>query len=1050
MSSSFQLVAHDRFVGRGHCNIKTKKIMTSNTSCKEKKADIIKGKLKFRLTKIEFSTFILAFFFLTPFCLAQLSLKWLDPLPQGNNFNKIKKISGDTLVAVGDCGTIVRIYGQNNRQIISVPTKANLNDVDFKTSKLGVVCGDSGTILITSNSGLTWNKLPFSSGFGNTNLTSARFVHDGIIVGNTAPDGGLFKTTNNITWSSSFNSVFPIQSIDFINSKNGILCGSSGLIYRTSNGGNSWTNISYNSSESFTDAKMIDTLNFIVVGTKILRTSNGGQTWSLRNSSITGILNRLILKNQNEAIAISNDQYIYSSDGGYFWNAYPRVMNYSASFINNLLYHANGPEIQFSSNLGISWNSVLSKQRLLGEIRFFNSRKIISIGKDSIFRSNDAGKTWKSVVENTLGLSEFTILPSGSIIASSNITTSTCGIYKSIDSGLTFQNILTFNQPGVSSIDFVDNNTGYISAYERIYKTVNGGTSWNSYLFSGPFSNAVFYDVSALSTGEAVAISENKIFRLSSSGISQITSPAGSSNFVCLDFCDQNNGIILCKSGKVLRTNNGGNNWTVEESPTNLNFTSVCFLNPSKVFAGTQNGSIFYSENGAVSWKMFPKITNDYINYCNFARYNFGFFGLGNSSILIADSTFSDCSFDGTISASQEINCVNLNATLTAGGGTSFLWSNGSTNPSITVNPLSTTTFSVIITNSQGCKDTLYQQVIVDNSPPAVPLISFQGSLTICEGTTKTLTSSSNSGNQWFKDGSALSGQTGPNLNATLAGAYSVKVTGTNGCTSTSSIVNLVITSSPPVPTITPSGPTTFCAGGGVTLQSSSASGNQWYNGNTPLVGQIGQTFLATNTGSYSTKVSNAFDCESQSTPVGVQANTRPQITQDPNDAAIENNQTATFVTKCLPTNATFKWQTDLGSGFGNVFNTGQYSGANQDTLKVNNVTSANQNQKFRCIASLASCFDTSTVSVLTVLTSISDELNSKEHPIIFPNPTNGSFYVKGIGSTYSVRLLSVSGLEIARFQPAPMFDLTGLPKGYYIMEINTQDGRWYKNLILN
>jgi hypothetical protein len=54
---------------------------------------------------------------------------------------------------------------------------------------------------------------------------------------------------------------------------------------------------------------------------------------------------------------------------------------------------------------------------------------------------------------------------------------------------------------------------------------------------------------------------------------------------------------------------------------------------------------------------------------------------------------------------------------------------------------------------------------------------------------------------------------------------------------------------SPPTPTVTPGGPTTFCAGGSVTLTSSSATGNQWYDGVTLLAGQTNQTYVATANG---------------------------------------------------------------------------------------------------------------------------------------------------------------------------------------------------------
>ena len=56
----------------------------------------------------------------------------------------------------------------------------------------------------------------------------------------------------------------------------------------------------------------------------------------------------------------------------------------------------------------------------------------------------------------------------------------------------------------------------------------------------------------------------------------------------------------------------------------------------------------------------------------------------------------------------------------------------------------------------------------------------------------------------------------------------------------------------PPGPTITPGGATTFCAGGSVTLSSSSATGNQWLVNGNPIGGETNQTYIASTSGDYS------------------------------------------------------------------------------------------------------------------------------------------------------------------------------------------------------
>ena len=86
-------------------------------------------------------------------------------------------------------------------------------------------------------------------------------------------------------------------------------------------------------------------------------------------------------------------------------------------------------------------------------------------------------------------------------------------------------------------------------------------------------------------------------------------------------------------------------------------------------------------------------------------------------------------------------------------------------------------------------------------------------------------------------------------------------VTSPNGCIVSGS-QPVTINPIPATPTITPGGPTTFCAGGSVLLSSSSGSGNQWFLNGNPIGGATNQTYSATASGSY-TVVTTASGCSS-------------------------------------------------------------------------------------------------------------------------------------------------------------------------------------------
>src|SRR6185436_19274211 len=174
-----------------------------------------------------------------------------------------------------------------------------------------------------------------------------------------------------------------------------------------------------------------------------------------------------------------------------------------------------------------------------------------------------------------------------------------------------------------------------------------------------------------------------------------------------------------------------------------------------------------------------------------------------------------------------------------------------------------------------GCQQSNSINVPI-NPFPAQPTITPGGPTTFCAGGSVTLNSSSASGNQWYLDGNPIGGETNQTYVATASGNYTVVVT-TNGCASNVSAgTTVTVNPIPPTPTITPSGPTTFGPGGSVTLNSSSASGNQWYLNGNPIGGATNQNYVATASGNYTVTITDGNGCASAASATNVTANPLP------------------------------------------------------------------------------------------------------------------------------------------------------------------------------
>ena len=131
-------------------------------------------------------------------------------------------------------------------------------------------------------------------------------------------------------------------------------------------------------------------------------------------------------------------------------------------------------------------------------------------------------------------------------------------------------------------------------------------------------------------------------------------------------------------------------------------------------------------------------------------------------------------------------------------------------------------------------------------------------------------------------------------------------------------------------------------------------------------------------------------------------------VNTQPNSQTININNNAQFTVGSSDPSATYQWQTDLGVGFQNLNNVGQYSGTINDTLTIANTTLSNNNQPFRCIISSGSCTDTSNVAILTVNNNVGiNEFTQDNLFSVYPNPAKSQINVKAdatlLGSLYTV-----------------------------------------------
>ncbi len=175
-------------------------------------------------------------------------------------------------------------------QWIELPsfTTDPLTSVDFKDESTGLVCG-ANKIWRTTNGGDDWTAV--HTGNENISLEEVRWASSQVAVavglGQDGSKGLILRSTDGgQSWSQVSNSIASIfTDVFFVNENVGYLCGGNTRILKTTNGGASWTSqFSDNQSDLFSIHFINEKEGYTAGGVggtgRLLRTTNGGSDWT--------------------------------------------------------------------------------------------------------------------------------------------------------------------------------------------------------------------------------------------------------------------------------------------------------------------------------------------------------------------------------------------------------------------------------------------------------------------------------------------------------------------------------------------------------------------------------------------------------------------------------------------------------------------------------------------------------------------------------------------------------------------------------------------------
>jgi photosystem II stability/assembly factor-like uncharacterized protein len=255
------------------------------------------------------------------------------------------------------------------------------------------------------------------------------------------------------------------------------------------------------------------------------------------------------------------------------------------------------------------------------KIQFVNELTGYIVGEDwnnwggVILKTTDGGNNWMNLTSDSL----FPI----PIFAISFINANTgfvsgysMNIYKTTNGGLnwSYTQAPSLGNSRYRALQFLNENTGYIGGrYGRRFKTTNGGITWDTLSEAETQLYSIFFfNVNTGFMGDAfrsIYKTTNGGLNWSSTILRDTSSSASTYMITHIDFLNEMTGYIAGATGSnsrgaIFKTTNQGNNWINIFYQDNLELYGIDLVNDTTIFAAGYEGKVLKTSNGGNTWSI--------------------------------------------------------------------------------------------------------------------------------------------------------------------------------------------------------------------------------------------------------------------------------------------------------------------------------------------------------------------------------------------------------------------------------------------------------------
>ncbi len=401
-------------------------------------------------------------------------------------------------------------------------------------------------------------------------------------------------------WQIQLNqfSLDSLFSVSFFDANNGLVVGQGGLIFRTTDGGSTWIQVSSSGhTTDLHDLSYLDSTHIVAVGTGgwTFNSINGGVTWTEVSNPNFGDFFGVAFRDSNFGVVVGTDNQNLKGigitvDGGQEW-----------------LKEETLPQPTAGTLLDVSWAG---------------NNKLFAVGKSGeVLVNNDFDNgginPWQYIPKATLTLDGSQDLTGVSFVDANtgwivgwNYYSLDGIILKTIDGGnswtkQTFQNYKHFTQ-----VRFKDANNGVIIGRNEqnlalILQTTNGGVTWVDVTGNiGNLINGVSYlGESPVIVGQPNFIAKKlvgKKFKIRSNNQDvSIIDASGNIQLTGSLFENSNPDTVTGKTFKTISCISDG--WISQIIGTE-SIESISFIDTNYGMAASRTGKTYYTSDGGVNW----------------------------------------------------------------------------------------------------------------------------------------------------------------------------------------------------------------------------------------------------------------------------------------------------------------------------------------------------------------------------------------------------------------------------------------------------------------